>query len=99
MDITPLLFSGCQSLDIPITPEQLNKFQLYCDFLIEYNQNVNLTAVTYPPEIVKKHFLDSLYPLPRAYTPQLQLRGRRHGRRLPRSSPGYYAPRFGVYPY
>lgn len=43
MDITPLLFSGCQSLDIPITPEQLNKFQLYCDFLIEYNQNVNLT--------------------------------------------------------
>ena len=69
MDITPLLFSGCQSLDIPITPEQLNKFQLYCDFLIEYNQNVNLTAVTYPPEIVKKHFLDSLYPLSQGLIP------------------------------
>ena len=63
MDITSLLQSGCDSLGIPITLEQLNKFQLYCDFLLEYNKMVNLTAVTQPAEIVEKHFLDSIYPL------------------------------------
>ena len=56
MDITSLLQSGCDSLGIPITLEQLNKFQLYCDFLLEYNKMVNLTAVTQPAEIVEKHF-------------------------------------------
>ena len=63
MDITSLLQSGCDSLGIPITLEQLNKFQLYCDFLLEYNKMVNLTAVTQPAEIVEKNFLDSIYPL------------------------------------
>lgn len=63
MDITSLLKKGCESLNIPITCEQLEKFQIYCDFLLEYNQNVNLTAITAPPEIVSKHFLDSIYPL------------------------------------
>lgn len=63
MNITSLLKTGCENLNIPITHEQLDKFQIYCDFLLEYNQNVNLTAITYPPEIVDKHFLDSIYPL------------------------------------
>ena len=70
MDITSLLKKGCESLNIPITCKQLEKFQIYCDFLLEYNQNVNLTAITYPPEIVSKHFLDSILPFTLVPLPQ-----------------------------
>ena len=32
---------------------------MYADFLVEYNKNVNLTAITEPREILIKHFIDS----------------------------------------
>ena len=35
------------------------KLEIYADFLVDYNQNVNLTALTDGDEILKKHFLDS----------------------------------------
>ena len=37
-----------------------DKLKIYCDFLIEYNEKVNLTAITDPGEIWIKHFLDSI---------------------------------------
>ena len=37
-----------------------DKLQIYCDFLIEYNEKVNLTAITEPDDIWVKHFLDSI---------------------------------------
>lgn len=37
--------------------EKLNK---YAEFLVEYNQNVNLTALTEPQDILNKHFIDSI---------------------------------------
>ncbi len=41
--------------------EQLHeKLAIYCDFLIEYNEKVNLTAITNPEEIWLKHFVDSI---------------------------------------
>lgn len=36
------------------------KLEIYSSFLIEYNQNVNLTAITEPDEIWLKHFIDSI---------------------------------------
>lgn len=39
--------------------EQLNK---YADFLVEYNQKINLTAITNKEDIIEKHFYDSLLP-------------------------------------
>lgn len=39
------------------------KLQIYCDFLIEYNKNVNLTAITDPEQIWIKHFADSVLML------------------------------------
>lgn len=36
------------------------KLESYAEFLVEYNQHVNLTAVTDGDGILKKHFLDSL---------------------------------------
>lgn len=40
--------------------DQYDKFYKYADFLVEYNKNVNLTAITEPTEILIKHFLDSV---------------------------------------
>ena len=36
------------------------KFNLYMKLLLEWNEKINLTAITDPDEIVKKHFEDSL---------------------------------------
>jgi len=36
------------------------KFETYYNFLIEYNKNVNLTAITQKQEVFTKHFLDSV---------------------------------------
>ena len=47
-------------LGINITSEQLNKLEIYCDFLIEYNKHTNLTAIKTKEEIYLKHFYDSL---------------------------------------
>lgn len=43
-----------------LTEEQYRKFDIYADFLVEYNKNVNLTAITEPDEILLKHFIDSV---------------------------------------
>lgn len=36
------------------------KFETYTDYLLEYNKNVNLTAITNHEDIYIKHYLDSL---------------------------------------
>ncbi|MBP8594470.1 MAG: 16S rRNA (guanine(527)-N(7))-methyltransferase RsmG [Ruminococcus sp.] len=45
--------------EIELTETQYRKFDKYADFLVEYNQKVNLTAITAPDEILVKHFIDS----------------------------------------
>ena len=46
--------------NIVLSKEQLNLFDIYKDLLLEWNQKINLTAITDVDEIYKKHFLDSL---------------------------------------
>lgn len=48
---------------IAATDRQIGQFALYGEFLLEYNQKVNLTAVKTPEEVVEKHFCDSLTAL------------------------------------
>ena len=43
-----------------MTKELYGKLDIYAEFLIEYNKNVNLTAITDPKEILLKHFIDSI---------------------------------------
>ncbi len=40
--------------------EQGEKLATYLTFLVEYNKNVNLTAITDEDEIIVKHFIDSV---------------------------------------
>lgn len=46
-----------------ITDDQLQKFDRYAQLLCEWNERINLTAITDPDGIALKHFYDSVYPL------------------------------------
>ncbi len=43
-----------------LTDLQLEKLDRYAELLVEWNEKINLTAITEPDEIAVKHFLDSL---------------------------------------
>lgn len=45
---------------IKMTEEQAKSFKTYMDMLLEWNEKVNLTAITEPEEVEVKHFIDSL---------------------------------------
>lgn len=47
-----------------LSPGQLEQFELYARLLGSWNEKVNLTAITEPAEVAKKHFADSLSALP-----------------------------------
>ena len=42
---------------------QTKQLDDYANFLIEYNEKINLTAITNYEDIIEKHFYDSLIPL------------------------------------
>ena len=54
-----LLFEEAKKFNINLNDEQLKKFSVYMDFLLEYNSHTNLTTIIDPNEIMIKHFLDS----------------------------------------
>ena len=47
-----------------LTPEQFARFETYYAMLADWNTRVNLTAITAPEDVAKKHFLDSLAAAP-----------------------------------
>lgn len=49
-----------QQADIELSKTLYEKLDIYAEFLVEYNKNVNLTAITEPEEILYKHFIDSI---------------------------------------
>lgn len=54
-----MIFYG-EKIDIKFTEEQLNQFYEYMNLLLEWNEKINLTAITAPNEVILKHFIDSL---------------------------------------
>ena len=49
-----------RKIDIDLNDEQIKKFEKYMDLLLEWNEKINLTAITEKDEIILKHFVDSL---------------------------------------
>ena len=45
---------------LDVSRETYDKMEQYAAFLVDYNEKVNLTAVTEGSEILRKHFLDSV---------------------------------------
>ncbi|MEG1994010.1 MAG: 16S rRNA (guanine(527)-N(7))-methyltransferase RsmG, partial [Oscillospiraceae bacterium] len=54
------LIEMCKEYSIEISEQMANKLSQYADMLVEWNEKVNLTAITEYDEIEVKHFLDSL---------------------------------------
>ena len=52
--------SDLQEMDITLTDKQISQFLVYYEMLTEWNQSVNLTAITEYQDVMKKHFIDSL---------------------------------------
>lgn len=59
-DIRDELTGLAKAYGIKLRAGQADKFQRYMELLVEWNEKLNLTAITEPAEIVEKHFLDSL---------------------------------------
>ena len=54
---------GLQVLGDTAASQQLEQFKIYAQLLVEWNQKMNLTAITDADGIAQKHFLDSILPL------------------------------------
>ena len=50
----------CEQNGILLDDVMLDRFDIYARLLVEWNEKMNLTAITEPKEIELKHFLDSL---------------------------------------
>ena len=54
------LMEKAKAINIEMNNEQAEKFYKYMKLLIEWNEKINLTAITEENEIILKHFIDSL---------------------------------------
>ena len=53
-------YKEIEKLGISITPNMKQQLEEYANFLLEYNEHTNLTAIKTKEEIYLKHFYDSL---------------------------------------
>ncbi len=55
-----LLRKKALSYGVELDEKALERFDIYASLLVEWNEKINLTAITDPEGIVMKHFVDSL---------------------------------------
>ena len=60
----PILSDCAKAAGFELAEPQLKQLKRYAMLLVEWNQKMNLTAITEHKDIVTKHFIDSLYGLP-----------------------------------
>lgn len=71
-DVEALVREGAEGLSISVSGEALTRLRRYAAMLTEWNEKFNLTAITDPDEVARKHFVDSLSLL---RTPECQGEG------------------------
>ena len=49
--------------NLPLSDQQKNQFERYFELLVEWNEKINLTAITDKEEVYLKHFYDSIAPI------------------------------------
>ena len=59
-DIRKSLTEKAKAMGWKVSAAQADQFQTYMELLLEWNEKMNLTAITQPEEVVEKHFLDSM---------------------------------------
>ncbi len=55
-----IFMEEAQKINIELDKNQIEKFYKYMELLIEWNEKINLTAITNRKDILVKHFIDSL---------------------------------------
>ena len=56
-------YSLLDQQNINLTDQQKTQFERYFELLVEWNQKINLTAITEKEEVYLKHFYDSIAPI------------------------------------
>ena len=59
-DFETSLLHGLSQIKVESSKSQIEKFKMYMQLLLEWNEKMNLTAITEQSEIITKHFVDSL---------------------------------------
>ena len=49
-----------EKINVKLNDKQIEDFYCYMNELVEWNKNINLTAITEQNEVIQKHFIDSL---------------------------------------
>ena len=62
-----IFYQDLAKLGFELTDLQKKQFQDYFRLLVEWNQKINLTAITAEEEVYLKHFYDSLAPILQGY--------------------------------
>lgn len=57
---TEIFRKDLDALGVNLTDKQIEQFVMYYEMLVEWNEMMNLTAITEYDEVMKKHFIDSL---------------------------------------
>ncbi len=70
MQIKDYIIDATKSFKFKLSDTQLSKLEAYYYLLIEWNQKMNLTAITDPQGVAVKHFADSLVVLDYVEIPQ-----------------------------
>ncbi len=61
MNFKETLKNEALSIGASLDDTALDRFEIYYKMLIDYNERMNLTAITEEKEVIVKHFCDSLY--------------------------------------
>ena len=51
---------ACKNKNITLTEKMIEQLNIYAEYLKEYNEKINLTAITEYEEVLDKHFYDSV---------------------------------------
>ena len=62
-NINEILLNSFKNENIAVSDSQLAQFIRYYELLLEWNEKINLTAITEPADVAVKHFADSLLAL------------------------------------
>ena len=56
-------YTHVADLGFPLTDRQKEQYERYFELLVEWNEKINLTAITEKDEVYLKHFYDSIAPI------------------------------------
>lgn len=64
MEYKKLLKESCDEMGVSLDENQIEQFMQYLSLLLEWNEKMNLTAITEKRDVVLKHFADCLSLVP-----------------------------------